>query len=56
MPDIAGNPESNLQVGQNMISDVIVQRLAGLACPQLDGIDKSQYDVYPGAERSGSVA
>lgn len=53
MPDIAGGSESNLATIKQPISDLVVQRLAGLSCPQLNAIDQSQYDIYPGYNMSG---
>ncbi|KAL9578266.1 MAG: hypothetical protein Q9212_005823 [Teloschistes hypoglaucus] len=35
------------------LTDVISKNLNGLSCPQLVGLDQSQYDRYPGYKKSG---
>jgi hypothetical protein len=48
IPDILGGTENSIRNIIKPLSDAIVERLAGLACPQLEGIDQRQYDVFPG--------
>ncbi|KUJ24283.1 putative aromatic peroxygenase [Mollisia scopiformis] len=51
LPDILGGAETNIgDLTQILkpLSDNIAENLLGLGCPTLNGIDDSQYDVYPG--------
>jgi len=47
LPDIAG-AESNIGNMISPLTTTVAERLAELSCPQLNGIDQSQYDIYPG--------
>jgi hypothetical protein len=48
LPDIAGGSESSIGNLISPLTDAVVERLACLACPQLDVIDQSQYNIFPG--------
>jgi hypothetical protein len=47
LPDIAG-AESDIGNMLSPLTTTVAERLAGLACPQLDGIDQNQYNIFPG--------
>lgn len=51
LPDILGGAQTTIGTLNQVLSPfntAVTARLAGLACPQLDGIDESQYNIYPG--------
>ncbi|CZR55070.1 uncharacterized protein PAC_04956 [Phialocephala subalpina] len=51
LPDILGGAETDIgDLTQVLkpLSDTVAERLLGLGCPKLDGIDKSQYNIFPG--------
>jgi hypothetical protein len=47
LPDIAG-AESDIGNMISPLTTTVAERLLGLGCPQLDGIDQTQYNIYPG--------
>ncbi|THV51458.1 hypothetical protein BGAL_0110g00170 [Botrytis galanthina] len=48
LPDIAAGAVGNLANTIKPVTDVVTQRLGGLGCPQLQGIDESQFSKFPG--------
>lgn len=48
LPDIAAGAVGNLANTIKPFTDVVTQRLGGLGCPQLQGIDESQFSKFPG--------
>ncbi|KAF7938508.1 uncharacterized protein EAE98_000846 [Botrytis deweyae] len=48
IPDIAAGAIGNLANTIKPFTDVVTQRLGGLGCPQLQGIDQSQFSKFPG--------
>jgi hypothetical protein len=50
LPDIAG-PESNIGNMISPLTTTVAERLTELSCPQLNGIDQSQYNIFPGYKK-----
>ncbi|KAF7888589.1 uncharacterized protein EAF02_003130 [Botrytis sinoallii] len=48
LPDIVAGAVGNLANTIKPFTDVVTQRLGGLGCPQLQGIDQSQFSKFPG--------
>ncbi|TGO28895.1 hypothetical protein BPAE_0021g00180 [Botrytis paeoniae] len=48
LPDIAAGAVGNLANTIKPFTDVVTQRLGGLGCPQLQGIDQNQFSKFPG--------
>ncbi|APA09849.1 hypothetical protein SS1G_05925 [Sclerotinia sclerotiorum 1980 UF-70] len=48
LPDIARGSLINVVDAIQPFSDIVTQRLAGLGCPQLNGIDQSTFNNFPG--------
>jgi len=51
-PDVTANPNSAIGAP---LSNTILNILSGFGCPQLQSIDQSQYDIYPGYKASGGA-
>ncbi|PQE18747.1 hypothetical protein CJF32_00006490 [Rutstroemia sp. NJR-2017a WRK4] len=50
LPDVAGGTltSAGTQAAIQPFSDTVAERLLGLGCPQLKGIDESTFDIFPG--------
>jgi hypothetical protein len=47
-PDTLGGTYSDVGVATSLLSTTVAERLAGLACPQLQGMDDSAFEKFPG--------
>lgn len=48
LPDVAGGTSTNVGNALQPLSDTVVERLAGLSCPQLNGINEDEFNKFPG--------
>ncbi|ESZ98955.1 putative Aromatic peroxygenase [Sclerotinia borealis F-4128] len=48
IPDIAGGTLTSIGNSIQPFSDTVAQRLLGLGCPKLEGIDQKSFDKFPG--------
>lgn len=54
-PTIVTGLYANLTAALDLLAQTISSNLAGLECPQLEGVNADMYDVYPGYKMAKGI-
>lgn len=54
-PTVVAGLYENVTAALQPLAETISSNLAGLGCPQLEGVNADMYDVYPGYQKAKGI-